>query len=70
MTDDRGWLVARPDGRFPCPRRLWAVDLSLCLGCNWLLDLDRVGNPPSLQCAAADPVTDGRRSSEVPAHVD
>ncbi|HEV2249349.1 MAG TPA: hypothetical protein VGT60_02450 [Candidatus Limnocylindria bacterium] len=70
MTNEVGWLVAHADGRFRCPRRLWAVDLGRCLGCNWLVDLDRAGSPPSLRCAATEPVPDGRRSSEIRAHLD
>ena len=61
MTRDRGWLAAEVDDLIPCPRQGGVVDLERCLGCNWLLDLDRAGGAPAVRCAAVDPVADGRR---------
>ena len=39
--------------RVSCPRRNGdLVDLSRCLGCNWLDQLDRTADVPWLDCAA------------------
>lgn len=52
MNRSFGWIVADPGDRVRCPRRGERVDLERCLGCNWLLDLDRTSGAPALLCAA------------------
>jgi hypothetical protein len=70
MTDSPHWLAVVPELGVACPRRGAVVDLARCLACNWLIDLDRTGVVPSLLCAAADAIADGRRPSEAHAHID
>jgi hypothetical protein len=70
MNAERGWLVAEPDGRFPCPRRGGTVDLARCLECNWAMDLDRSAERPALRCAAVIAMPDGRHASLDSSHVD
>ena len=60
------WRPMDSAQRVRCPRRDGdEVDLSRCLGRNWLLELDRSAGPPRLRCAAdadvVDPTTDRRR---------
>ena len=70
MTDSPHWLAVVPDLGVACPRRGVIVDLDRCLGCNWLIDLDRTGAVPSLLCAAAETTPAGRRQNEARPHID
>jgi len=60
MSNERGWLPLLANGRVQCARRGEEVELTRCLECNWLQDLDRAAGTPALRCAAANPVPDGR----------
>ena len=52
LASRSGWRSIESPQRVRCLRRNGqVVDLSHCLSCNWLLDLDRAG-PPRLRCAA------------------
>jgi hypothetical protein len=70
MSSGRSWRPLEGDGRIHCPRLGEQVDLARCLGCNWLLDLDRAAGTPALRCAAASPIPDGRRPDRIVGHVD
>lgn len=70
MNRDLAWRPVLADGRVHCPRVGEEVELTRCLACNWLLDLDRAAGPAVLRCAAADPVPDGRKPGPNAPHVD
>jgi hypothetical protein len=70
MSNEREWRPLLADGRVQCARLGEEVDLARCLGCNWLLDLDRAAGTPTLRCAAASPVPDGRHAGPTVRHVD
>jgi hypothetical protein len=70
MNSERDWRPMLGDGRVECPRLGEEVELARCLGCNWLLDLDRAAGTPALRCAAARPIPDGRRPDPTVQHVD
>ncbi len=70
MTSVRAWRALLIDGRVKCPRRDEVVDLALCLGCNWLLDLDRASGTPAVRCAAATPIVDGQLPGPDIRHID
>jgi hypothetical protein len=37
-----------------CPRTSDEVDLSSCIGCGWLIDLDRSGGTARIRCDLED----------------
>lgn len=67
MSSDDGWRPILLDGRVQCARRDREVDLSECLECNWLLDLDRAAGTASLRCGADLPSPAARAVAD-PAH--
>jgi len=70
MSNERDWQPLLPGARVQCQRLGELVDLSRCLECNWLLDLDRAAGTPALRCAAASPIPDGRQPGTTVRHVD
>jgi hypothetical protein len=70
MNNEHDWLPLLADGRVQCVRLGEEVDLARCLGCNWLLDLDRAAGTPTLRCAASSPVADGRQAGSTGRHID
>ena len=64
------WLAVAASGRVRCPRRQQLVELTACMECNWLLDLDRAAGLPALRCAAVSPTTDGREPRPAESHID
>ena len=70
MTTGWRWLAIEPGARVQCPRRNEEVELTRCLECNWVIDLDRAAGIAALRCAAVSPVADGRHISVIDRHVD
>lgn len=69
MSSELDWLQIDPGNRIACPRRGEAVDLERCLGCNWLIDIDRAGSVPALRCGAARSDPDDAQLRRAP-HID
>jgi hypothetical protein len=66
----RDWRPLLADGRLDCERLGAEVELTRCLACNWLLDLDRAGSTPALRCAAFRPIPTGAARGYDAEHVD
>ena len=71
MIEGGGWQ-AIDAGRVYCARRDAEVDLSRCLECNWLLDLDRSSADPALRCVVSGTAPAAERPGAAPTdrHID